>query len=242
MIELNKIYNEDCLEGMKRIPDKSVDCIICDLPYGSTRNKWDVPIQLDKLWAEYNRVIKANGAILLFGQRKFSAQLVMSNIKHFRYDIVWIKSRAGGFLSANKMPLRAHEDILVFYKKLPTYNPHFAIGKPYERKNRGVRPNYQIVKSADTINNGIRYPKDVVEFGHDKVSYHPTQKPVALIEYLVRTYTNEGDTVLDNCMGSGSTAIACMNTNRNYIGFELNKEYYDLSIKRIKKYEHKLEM
>lgn len=233
MIELNTIYNEDCMEGMKRIPDGSVDCIICDLPYGTTANKWDEIIPLESLWNQYNRIIKKNGAILLFGQRKFSAKLIMSAINIYRYDIVWVKSRAAGFLQANLMPLRSHEQIMVFYKRLPTYNPQFSEGKPYERKNRGIRPNYSPRKSLDTYNNGRRYPKDVVEFQHDKTSYHPTQKPVALIEYLIKTYSNEGDTILDNCMGSGTTAIACMNTKRNFIGFEKEKKYFDIAMQRI---------
>ena len=233
MIELNTIYNEDCMEGMKRIPDGSVDCIICDLPYGTTANKWDEIIPFKSLWNQYNRIIKKNGAILLFGQRKFSAKLIMSAINIYRYDIVWVKSRAAGFLQANLMPLRSHEQIMVFYKRLPTYNPQFSEGKPYERKNRGIRPNYSPRKSLDTYNNGRRYPKDVVEFQHDKTSYHPTQKPVALIEYLIKTYSNEGDTILDNCMGSGTTAIACMNTKRNFIGFEKEKKYFDIAMQRI---------
>lgn len=240
MIDLNRIYNEDCMEGMKRIPDGSVDCIICDLPYGTTANKWDEIIPLESLWNQYNRIIKKNGAILLFGQRKFSAKLIMSAINIYRYDIVWVKSRAAGFLQANLMPLRSHEQIMVFYKRLPTYNPQFSEGKPYERKNRGIRPNYSPRKSLDTYNNGRRYPKDVVEFQHDKTSYHPTQKPVALIEYLIKTYSNEGDTILDNCMGSGTTAIACMNTKRNFIGFEKEKKYFDISMERLSEHQPKL--
>lgn len=228
------------MEGMKRIPDGSVDCIICDLPYGTTANKWDEIIPLESLWNQYNRIIKKNGAILLFGQRKFSAKLIMSAINIYRYDIVWVKSRAAGFLQANLMPLRSHEQIMVFYKRLPTYNPQFSEGKPYERKNRGIRPNYSPRKSLDTYNNGRRYPKDVVEFQHDKTSYHPTQKPVALIEYLIKTYSNEGDTILDNCMGSGTTAIACMNTKRNFIGFEKEKKYFDISMERLSEHQPKL--
>ena len=228
------------MEGMKRIPDGSVDCIICDLPYGTTANKWDEIIPLESLWNQYNRIIKKNGAILLFGQRKFSAKLIMSAINIYRYDIVWVKSRAAGFLQANLMPLRSHEQIMVFYKRLPTYNPQFSEGKPYERKNRGIRPNYSPIKSLDTYNNGRRYPKDVVEFQHDKTSYHPTQKPVALIEYLIKTYSNESDTILDNCMGSGTTAIACMNTKRNFIGFEKEKKYFDISMERLSEHQPKL--
>ena len=234
MIELNKIYNEDCLEGMKRIPDKSVDCIICDLPYGTTANKWDSPLDLNVLWQQYNRISKENTPVLLFAQRHFAYSLIHTNIKGFRYDIVWLKTRYGGCLSANKMPLRAHEQILVFYKKLPTYHPQFTYGKPYTIKRpQKPRTNYNETKPIDTYNDGRRYPIDVVKFPHDRISLHPTQKPVALIEYLVRTYTNEGDTVLDNCMGSGTTAIACINTNRNYIGFELDKGYYDIAVRRI---------
>ena len=255
MIELNRIYNEDCLEGMKRIPDGSVDCILCDLPYGQLNksNKhaaWDVVIPFVPLWEQYNRIIKNNGAIVLFAQGMFTAQLMTSNPKMWRYNLIWQKGgRCSGFLNAKRQPLREHEDICVFYKKLPTYNPQMVKCLPHQRnhsrgkmeKEQANRCYGKFGKAVDIITN-LKYPKSILNFKRPHPQIHPTEKPVALLEYLIKTYTNDGDTVLDSCMGSGSTAIACMNTNRNYIGFELNKEYYDLSIKRIKKYEHKLEM
>lgn len=244
-MELNKIYNEECLNGMDRIPDKSVDMILCDLPYGKTRNKWDSIIPLDRLWEQYNRVVKDNGAILLFGQGTFTAHLMLSN-KNYRYNLVWEKDRPKGFLNARRMPLRSHEDIVVFYKKLPTYNPQFWKGKPLhgmgtkykegklKNNNYGEFPsgeNPSAVRAGDTN----KYPRSVLKFPCPHPPIHPTQKPVALFEYLINTYTNEGDIVLDNCMGSGTTAIACMNTNRRYIGFELDEGYYELAIERIEK-------
>ena len=258
MIELNRIYNEDCLEGMKRIPDGNVDCIICDLPYGQLNksNKhaaWDVVIPFEPLWGQYKRIIKDNGAIVLFAQGMFTAQLMMSNPKMWRYNLIWDKCRVTGFLNVNRMPMRRHEDICVFYKKIPTYNPQMRKCKPHERNHgRGKMEDGSIVNNCygkfvaiPTYISDEKFPTSIINIPKECMNngyFHPTQKPVALLEYLIKTYTNDGDTVLDSCMGSGSTAIACMNTNRNYIGFELNKEYYDLSIKRIKKYEHKLEM
>lgn len=240
MIELNKIYNVDCLEGMKRIEDKSVDMILCDLPYGTTQNKWDLIIPLSKLWEQYCRIIKNNGAIVLFAQTPFDKVLGSSNLKMLRYEWIWEKTTATGHLNAKKMPMKAHENILVFYKKLPTYNP---------QKTREHTPVHSYTKYQDDGNNygktsvGIsgggsteRYPRSVLKFKTDKQkeSLHPTQKPVALCEYLIKTYTNEGELVLDNCIGSGTTAVACMNTNRQYIGFELDETYYNLALKRIK--------
>lgn len=237
MIELNKIYNEDCLEGMKRIPDGSIDMILCDLPYGTTRNKWDSIIPFDKLWEQYERVIKDNGAILLSAQTPFDKVLGSSNIELLRYEWIWEKTSGTGFLNAEKMPLKNHENILVFYKSLPTYHPQMRQGfTPYITKKGNHGTNYGKDYGAVTISNGERYPLSVVKFSKDtqSSSIHPTQKPVALFEYLIKTYTNKGDTVLDNCMGSGTTAIACLNTERNFIGFETNKEYYDKSLERIK--------
>lgn len=235
VLKTDKIYNEDCLSGGGNILDKSIDLIICDLPYGTTKNKWDKKIDLDSLWALFKRVLKPNGAVLLFGQRKFTAELIMSNIKWFRYDIVWKKPKAVGFLNASKMPLFAHENILVFYQNLPTYNPQFSKGKPYIsiRNPNGRSQNYGPYKETSTINDGFRYPTDVVEFSRDKTIYHPTQKPIKLVEYLIKTYSNEGDIVLDCCMGSGTTAIACLNTGRRFIGFETDVEYYDICNRRI---------
>lgn len=236
MIELNKIYNEDCLEGMKRIPDKSVDMILCDLPYGTTRNKWDSIILFEPLWAEYERIIKERGAIVLTAGQPFTTSLVMSNQKLFRYSLVWDKQRTSGSLNANRMPLRAHEDILVFYKKLPTYNPQMTRGKMMSKGGGGgTSSNYGDAKPVRTTND-LYYPRSILKYKapHNmQGKVHPTQKPVALFEYLIKTYTNEGETVLDNCMGSGTTAIAAINTNRNFIGFELDETYYNLANKRI---------
>lgn len=236
MIELNKIYNEDCLEGMKRIPDCSVDMILCDLPYGTTANKWDVIIPFDKLWEQYERVIKDNGAIVLTGQQPFSSKLIMSNLELFRYEWIWEKEQGTGFLNAKKIPLKNHENILIFYKKLPIYNPQFKQGEPRSSWAGGESSNYgKFEKQTYDNPTGKRYPVTVQRFvAHQNHGLHPTQKPVALFEYLIKTYTNKGDTVLDNCMGSGTTAIACLNTERNFIGFETNEEYYSKSLQRIK--------
>lgn len=233
-MELNKIYNEDCLEGMKRIPDKSVDMVLCDLPYGTTRNKWDSIIPLEPLWEQYERVIKDNGAIVLTAQTPFDKVLGVSNLKHLKYEWIWQKTEATGFLNAKKMPLKNHENILVFYKKQPTYNPQFTVGKPYSYKKDSISSdNYGDSKGTDLIvNDGSRHPLTIQTFKKDK-GLHPTQKPVALFEYLIRTYTNENETILDNCMGSGTTAIACINTNRNFIGFELDETYFNLANERI---------
>ena len=231
-MELNKIYNEDCLVGMSAIPDKSVDMILCDLPYGTTRNKWDTVLPLDWLWDEYNRIIKDSGAIVLTAQTPFDKVLGASNIENLKYEWIWVKPSGTGHLNAKKMPLKNHENILVFYKKLPTYNPQMTKGTPYTQKSGRASSNYNPQERVTTVNEGYRYPLTVQKFKSEK-GLHPTQKPVELFEYLIKTYTNDGETVLDNCMGSGTTAIACINTNRNYIGFELDQEYYRASIERI---------
>ena len=234
MIELDKIYNEDCLEGMKRIPDGSVDAIICDLPYGTTRNAWDSVIQLDKLWEQYKRIAKPNAAICLFAQTPFDKVLGCSNLEWLKYEWIWEKEMGTGFLNAKKMPLKNHENILVFYRELPTYNPNMRKGfEPYKCKAGEQGTNYSNYESVVTISNGERYPLSVLNYTRDSDSFHPTQKPVDLLRYLIRTYSNEGDTVLDNCMGSGTTAVACIREKRHFIGFELNKEYFDKACKRI---------
>ena len=240
-LDLNKIYNEDCLEGMKNFEDKSIDMILCDLPYGTTQNKWDSVIPLDELWKEYKRIIKDNGVIVLTSQGIFTAKLMLSNEKWFKYKLVWVKSKATNFLNAKKQPLRKHEDICVFYNKQPQYNPQMTEGEPYDK---GVRKN-QLTGSYGDFNpvhvksEGMRYPTDVVYFktaeSEGKV-YHSTQKPVALFEYLIKTYTDEGEIVLDNCIGSGTTAVACLNTNRNFIGFEKEEKYCKIANERIEKY------
>jgi site-specific DNA-methyltransferase (adenine-specific) len=232
-VELNKIYNENCLEGMKRIPDKSVDMILCDLPYGTTQNKWDSIIPLEPLWEQYTRIIKDNGAIVLTAQTPFDKVLGASNLKLLKYEWIWQKQQGTGHLNAKKMPLKNHENILVFYKQQPTYNPQMTKGKPYKCKSGKGSSNYNGQVSVVTENDGFRYPLTIVSFDYDKQKLHPTQKPVALFDYLIKTYTNEGETVLDNCMGSGTTAIACLNTNRNFIGFELDENYHKIACERV---------
>ena len=232
----------DCLELMKDIPDKSIDMILCDLPYGTTQNKWDSVIPLDELWREYKRIIKDNGVIVLTSQGIFTAKLILSNEKWFKYKWVWEKSKATNFLNAKKQPLRKHEDICVFYNKQPKYNPQMTEGEPYDK---GIRKN-QLTGSYGEFNpvhvksEGKRYPTDVVYFktaeSEGKV-YHSTQKPVELLEYLIKTYTIEGELVLDNCMGSGSTGVACLNTNRNFIGMELDENYFNIAKERIENHK-----
>lgn len=227
---LDSIYNEDCLEGMKRIPDRSIDMILCDLPYGTTQNKWDCVIPFGDLWKQYERVVKENGAIVLTADGLFTAKTMLSNEKLFRYKLIWDKKNTTGFLNAKRMPLRRHEDILVFYAKQPTYNPQMVVrGKPrkkggYAGGNKGCYGDY-----GDQVSlNNSYYPTSILEFGNanqgEKI--HPTQKSCALFEYLIKTYTNENDIVLDNCMGSGTTAIAAINTGRRFVGFETNREYF----------------
>jgi len=192
---INKIFNADCLELMPHIADKSVDMVLCDLPYGTTRNHWDSIIPLDKLWAQYERVIKPNGAIVLFSQQPFTSQLVMSNPKMFKYEWIWEKENGTGFLNAKKSPLKIHENILVFYKNQPAYNPQMRTGfKPYTCKQGGIGNNYDFKHSKETVteNNGERYPVDIIKFNRDKEKLHPTAKPVELCQYLIRTYTNSG--------------------------------------------------
>jgi len=233
-----QLQQGDCLELMKNIPDGSVDMILCDLPYGTTMNKWDSVIDFDELWTAYKRIIKNNGAVVLFGQGLFTAELVCSNKEMFRYRLVWEKTKAGGFLNARRMPLQAHEDISVFYKKLPTYNPQMEEGKAYVKRavtngDGGCYGKFDRVGQTN-INNGTRFPRSVLRFSNDNHnSIHKTQKPVQLLEYLIRTYTNEGETVLDNCMGSGSTGVACVNLKRNFIGMELEEEYFKIAEERI---------
>ena len=235
-IELNEIYNEDCLEGMKRIPDKSVDMILCDLPYQVTACKWDTIIPFEPLWEQYERIIKDNGAIVLTASQPFTSALVMSNPKIFKYDMVWKKPQGVDPFMAKIRPLNDKEDILVFCKGRTVYNPQLMQGKPYkvtrDKKPRVNEITGTTMKRTSTVNEGNRLPKRILEFKQER-GLHPTQKPTELFEYLIKTYTNEGETVLDNCMGSGTTAIACLNTNRNFIGFELDKEYYNLALQRI---------
>jgi site-specific DNA-methyltransferase (adenine-specific) len=225
----------DCIEGMKLIPDKSVDMILCDLPYGTTQNRWDSIIPFELLWEQYKRIIKPNAAIVLTSMQPFTTDLIQSNRKMFRYSLVWSKSQVTGFLNAKKQPLRSHEDILVFYQKQPTYNPKMTQGKKVLKTTGKGSMNYEKFTYKPHYSEWY-YPKSIIEIPQQRVKGgHPTQKPVALFEYLIKTYTNEGETVLDNCMGSGTTAVACINTNRNYIGFELSEEYCKIAEERIKK-------
>ena len=244
-MELNKIYNEDCLEGMKKIPDKSVDMILCDLPYGTTACKWDTIIPFEPLWEQYERVIKDNGAIVLTSSQPFTSALVMSKAKLFKYEWIWEKSRTVGFLNAKNAPLKKHESVLVFSKGATAngskrnmkYYPQGLIEINEVRKsvkNKGIvgtRPS----REGGYIAKHKGYPNSLLKIDNERKQEHPTQKPVALFEYLIKTYTNENETVLDNCMGSGTTAIAAINTNRNYIGFELDEEYCNLANERISK-------
>lgn len=234
-----ELYNQDCLIAMKNIKDKSIDCIIADLPFGTTSCAWDSVIPFDELWKDYERIIKDNGAIILFAQQPFTSNLIMSNPKLFRYEIIYEKANSTGFLNANKMPLKSHENICVFYKKLTTYNPQMTEGKPYyngSSKEFGDVYGNQKIKKAITVNNGKRYPRSVVKYSRDTGRYHATQKPVDLLEYLIKTYSNENEIVLDNTMGSGSTGIACLNTNRYFIGIEMDSGIFKIAKDRIEKH------
>jgi site-specific DNA-methyltransferase (adenine-specific) len=236
MIELNRIYNEDCLEGMKRIPDGSVDMILCDLPYGTTACKWDSIIPFNELWEQYERIIKDNGAIVLTASQPFTTDLINSNRRLFRYELIWDKGRGNEPWLCNIRPMKSHENICIFYKSKVQYNPQMIpLDKPDKRGackvSFGEHAKYrsQLLKREYTH----RYPVSIIKATGARRGKHPTEKPVELFEYLIKTYTNEGETVLDNCMGSGTTAVACINTNRNYIGFELSEEYCKIAEKRI---------
>ncbi|MDR3290798.1 MAG: site-specific DNA-methyltransferase [Methanobrevibacter sp.] len=226
---INNVIEGDCLDVMKNIPSKSIDMILCDLPYGTTQNKWDSVIDLDKLWKEYKRIIKDNGAIILTSQGIFTAKLILSNEKWFKYKIVWEKSKATNFLNAKKQPLRKHEDICVFYKKQPIYNPQMSKGNPY---NKGVRKNqltgsYGDFSPVEVKSDGLRYPTDIVYFKTPESEgnvYHSTQKPVELGKYLIKTFTKEGDLILDNACGSGSFLISAILENRRFVGIEKNED------------------
>lgn len=239
------IKQGDCLELIKELPNESIDMILCDLPYGATQNKWDSVIPLELLWKEYQRVAKQNSAIVLTSQGLFTAQLILSNPKLYKYKWVWEKSKPTNFLNAKKQPLRKHEDVCVFYKKQPVYHPQMTKGEPYDK---GVRKDqrtgsYGKFHPAHIKSSGDRYPVDVVYFKTAESEgdvIHPTQKPIAMLEYFIKTYTNENDVVLDNCMGSGSTGVACINTNRRFIGYELDENYFNIAKERLEKvYESK---
>ena len=238
---METLYQGDCLEYMKEIPDHSIDLILCDLPYGRTQNRWDTIIPFKDLWENYNRIIKDNGAVLLFADGLFMAELMLSNKKMWRYNLVWDKVLTSGFLNANKQPLRQHEEIVVFYKKQPTYNPQKTKGA--KNHSKGVKKEtannnygkFDFVDNSEELGD-MKHPTSILTFSkpHPSKMIHPTQKPVELLEWLIKTYTNEGDLVLDNCMGSGSTGVACKNLNRDFIGIELDEKYFKIAEERLK--------
>ena len=246
MIELDKIYNEDCLLGMKRIPDGSVDAVICDLPFGTTACKWDNIIPFEPMWEQFHRVCKDNAAIVLFAGEPFTSRLIMSNIKEYRQKLTWLKTRPTNVFNAKKQFMNWTEDICVFYRSLPTFNPQMRTdgeftGAKVQRCNHD-RSNGTLGQTGEKAgyvhegNGGLFYPKSVLEFSNvhnGGTGVHPTQKPVRLISYLVRTYSNEGDTILDATIGSGTTAVAALMERRHFIGFETNKEYFDIAQGRI---------
>lgn len=240
----------DCLELMKDIPNNSINMILCDLPYGTSACKWDSVIPFKQLWEHYERIIKDDGAIILFGSEPFSSYLRLSNIKLYKYDWKWEKPNGANFLNFKYQPSKCYEDIMVFGKGAVSYtkkinmkyNPQMSIGKPYnqisgkQKNDNGYVLGATVrspIKQVYTENNGTRYPRAIQKFSLDKNKLHPTQKPIALLEYLIKTYTNENDTILDNCMGSGSTGVAAKNLNRNFIGFELDNKYFEIAKERI---------
>lgn len=238
MLKQNRVYQGNCLELMKNIADNSIDMILCDLPYGTTSCEWDTIIPFDKLWEQYERIIKDNGAIVLTATQPFTSALIMSNIKMFKYSWVWIKNPSG-FMNAKKMPLKSTEDVCVFYRKMPTYNPQGLRSvnkKVYMRKrtsksaygNMGVNKN----DGMEYVQEFENYPSNIIDIPSVK-GLHPTQKPVKLFEYLIKTYSNPNDLILDNCAGSGTTAVACENTNRNFILIELDEKYCEIAKERI---------
>lgn len=236
-MEKYTLLNGDCMQLLNDVPRASIDCIIADLPYGQTDNKWDSVLPLDDLFKQYRRIIKPNGAILLFGNGLFTANLITTGRTLFRYNLIWKKGGAPtGFLNAKKMPLRQFETISVFYKHLPTYNPQYTEGKPYKEKQHGFTSNYSKTKLTPTTNTtGKRYPTDVLEFMKcNQTTNHPTEKPVDLLKWLIKTYTNSGDLVLDNTMGSGSCGVAALELGRRFIGIELDENYYTIAQNRIK--------
>lgn len=247
-----QLYQGDCLEIMKQISNNSVDLILCDLPYscGKTAHKWDKELDLTKLWEEYDRLLKPDGVVCLFGNEPFTSKLILSNIDMFRYKMIWEKESPTGFLNANYKPLSKFEDIVIFSRgtvgslsKQPIrYYPQGLIQKEQIKRNRpnstwrankGYGGNNKLNSDTEYVTHYTNYPTDILKFSRDKHAVHPTQKPVALLEYLIKSYTKEGDIVIDNCMGSGSTGVACVNTNRQFIGIELNDKYYEIAENRI---------
>ena len=234
-----RLLHGDCIEEMNKIDDHSVDFILCDLPYGQTNNEWDFVIDPVALWEQYNRIRKPNTAIVLFGQDKFTAKMMLEQPKLHKYNLIWEKDRPSGFLNANKMPLRSHEDIMVFYEYQPVYNPQYSVGNPVHTKGKRAlvteqtNNNYGEYKTVETPQTDEKHPRSVLYFKRPHPPVHPTQKPLDLIEWLVKTYSIEGDIVLDNCMGSGTTGIACNKLNRSFIGIEKDDVYFDMAKRRI---------
>lgn len=238
---INTVQTGDCIEVMKNMETKSVDMILCDLPYGMTNCKWDTIIPFEPLWEQYKRIVKRNGAVVLFGIEPFSSKLRLSNIKNYKYDWIWNKVKCTGFLNAKKQPLRNHETISVFYQRQCTYNPQKSCGHPKKKSYRkSIKTDiYNNAEKEILYESTERYPKSIQVFSADtqKSSLHPTQKPVKLLEFLIKTYTKENEIILDNCIGSGSTAIAAINTNRRWIGIEKDKKYVQVAENRIKHYK-----
>jgi len=231
------LINGDCLVEMKNIKEKSIDMILCDLPYGMTKNAWDIVIPFDKLWSEYNRIIKDNGAIVLFGSQPFTSLMITSNLTMFRYCLVWEKNKFSDFLNSKRKPMKTNEDIAVFYKKQPTYNPQYWYSTPYTRWNTqssvDKQSNYGKHKENYVESDGKRLPTTILKFNRVERPLHPTQKPTELLEWLIKTYTNENDLVLDNCMGVGSCGVSCKNLKRKFYGIELDNKYYEIAKQRM---------
>ena len=235
------LYNDDMFNVLSNIEPQSIDLLLTDLPYGTLnkkRNQWDRVIDYDRFWEYVNTICKPNCAIVSTAAQPFTSELISTNYTDFKYCLIWEKSKATGYLNAKKQPMRAHEDIVVFYKKQPTYNPQFTSGKPYD-KGKALRDAEQYGKQTKSVHvkdtEGKRYPRSVLYFktAEDEGKLHPTQKPIALYEYLIRTYSNEGDTILDPCMGSGTTGVACIHTNRKFIGIEKDCDYYQVASNRL---------
>lgn len=242
MLEINKVHLGDCLELMKEIPDKSIDSVICDLPYGTTVCKWDSVIPFEPLWEQYKRVVKDNGAIVLFGGQPFTSTMITSNVRMFKYSWVWVKENGTGFINAHHQPLRIFEDICIFSKsdavpaainKMAYYPQGLVAYDKITKRGRGGEAYVQKTIKNENYQKYTNYPTNVLYFSRDSKKIHPTQKPIALLEYLIKTYTNEGELVLDNCIGSGSTAIAAINTGRNFIGIEKDENYFNITNNRI---------
>lgn len=246
---INTIYNEDCLQGMCRIPDASIDCIICDLPYGTTACKWDTVIPMDPLWEQYLRITKFTAAIILFGAEPFSSTVRTSNLPLYKYDYTWVKTKCSGFQFAKQQPMRKHENIMVFYRQQPTFNQQHLVtlDKPVNSGRARLRNDEQHrlgVAGKEHFTTQSGWQTSVLEFANPSGAghLHPTQKPLPLIQYLIRIYTNPGDTVLDNCMGSGTTAVACIKEGRNFVGFETDEDYFNIANKRIKEEKNNLKL